>query len=105
MWVKCGTEDAALLLGSDGPKAECDDEEEENALWMSVIAAASALGTSPESLKTQTRSSLESLLIQANLRARMPMKRNVAKDYIRYRQIMRSIEDRTIKEGGTEENG
>lgn len=63
MWVKCGSEDAARLLADDGPDAKVKDESEENALWMSLIAAASALGTSPSSLKTQTQSTLNSLLV------------------------------------------
>lgn len=65
-----------------------------NTLWMTVIASSGALGLSPDDLKTCTTSELVASLMQANLRARIPMKQSVAKDYIAYRQIMRKIEER-----------
>lgn len=94
MWVKFGSEDAADLLKDDGPKCSLDDDELEDSLWMQIIAAAGACGTPIESLRTRTRSELIGTLVQANLRARIPMKQSVAKDYMAYRRILRQIEDR-----------
>lgn len=84
--------------GIEESNEEVNEEEVMRRLWMTVIASAGALGIVPEQLKTTTQSELVALLIHANLMAGIPMKQSVAKDYIQYKQLLRSIEDRCNKE-------
>lgn len=93
-WVKYGDETIEESPDKDKIQSSIDDEQQMNALWMTVIASSGALGLSPDDLKTCTTSELIGSLMQANLHARIPMKQSVAKDYIAYRQIMRKIEER-----------
>lgn len=99
MWVKSGvngddaeTEKAAM---SDSVK----DDAVMDKLYASVIAAAGALGVTPDKLRTSTPTELSSLLVQANLHARIPMKTSVAKDYIAYQMTVRKIEARGTGNG------
>lgn len=93
-WVKYGGDVAEENPDIDRIRSSLDNDERMNALWMTVIAAAGALGLSPEDLKTCTASELTGALVQANMLAGLPMKQSVAEDYIAYRRIMRKIEDR-----------
>ena len=93
-WVKYGDQSLEDNIDKDKIQNSIDDEQQMNAMWMTVIASSGALGLSPNDLKTFTKSELIGSLIQANLHARIPMKQSVAKDYIAYRQIMRKIEER-----------
>jgi hypothetical protein len=77
-----------------------DDDELLDKLWMNVIACAGALSVVPKDLMTVTQSELVALLVHANLHARMPMKKSVAKLYIAYKKLLREIEDRGKKENG-----
>ena len=93
-WVKYGDQSLEDNIDKDKIQTSIDDEQQMNAMWMTVIASSGALGLSPNDLKTFTQSELIGSLMQANLHARIPMKQSVAKDYIAYRQIMRKIEER-----------
>lgn len=97
LWVKAGQDIGEVGEVKLGDSAT--DDEVMDKLWMTVIAAAGALGVVPDDLKTSTQSELVALLVQANLHARIPMKQSVAKDYIAYRQVMKQIEDRGKKNG------
>lgn len=89
MWVRYGTEDTE-------PKQDGTESEEAlDWLWQTVIVASGSLNLTPQQLRTQTQSTITGMLIQANLRARIPMKNSVAKDYIAYRQLLKQIEDRS----------
>ena len=99
MWVKYGTEEIEIE-NQERINDSLQNEETMNTLWYNLIAAAGAIGVTPDMLKTQTQSELISTLIQANLHARIPMKTSVAKDYISYRQLIREIEDRCNTERG-----
>lgn len=99
LWIKCGSEEIAAEI-DESVKTSLADEERRNALWLSIIAASSATGISPSDLETKTRSELDGMLMYANLLAHIPMKANVASDYIAYRQLIRGIEDRGAKENG-----
>lgn len=66
---------------------------------MNVIACAGALSVAPKDLMTNTQSELVSLLIQANLHARIPMRQSMAKKYIAYKQLIRQIEERGATNG------
>lgn len=106
LYVKNGYR--AVSDGDDAGKAFCSTVEDESVLsrmWMNVIACAGALSVTPESLRTSTNSQLVSLLVQANLHARIPMKQSVARDYIAYRLHCKAIEDRCNKEKEQAENG
>jgi hypothetical protein len=83
----------------DEKKEKITDDEIMNKLWMTVISAAGALGVIPSDLKTVTQSELINTLIQANIHARIPMKRSVAKEYIAYKQLLKQIEDRGSTNG------
>lgn len=99
LWIKCGSEDVNAEIDCT-IKTSLDDEERRDALWMTLIAAASATGISTQDLETKTRSELDGMLMYANLLAHIPMKSNVASDYIAYRQLLHTIEDRGAKENG-----
>lgn len=98
-WVKYGDGSFEENPDKDKIHSSIDDEQQMDALWMTVIVSAGALSMSPDDLKTMTNSELIGSLIQSNLHARIPMKQSVAKDYIAYRQVMRQIEDRGTNNG------
>lgn len=98
-WVKYGDGDIDDNPGKDEIRSSMDDEQQMDMLWMTVIAAAGALGMTPDQLKTCTQSELVASLIQSNLHARIPMKQSVAKNYIAYRQLLKQIEDRKPENG------
>lgn len=93
MWVKYGANEVKAEYDAR-VKSTIDSEEAMDALWYTIIAAAGALGVSPDDLKTCTHSELVATLVEANLYARNPMKMSIAKDYIAYRQLMKKIEER-----------
>ena len=97
MWVKYGNENTDIE-NKKRVQSSLDSEESMNNLWGNVIVAAGALGISPNDLKTVTQSELLNTLIQANLHARIPMKKSVAQDYIAYTQLLKKIESRGIKD-------
>lgn len=101
MWVKYGANEVKAERDAM-VKTTMDNEEAMNALWYTVIAAAGALGISPDDLRTCTHSELLATLVEANLYARHPMKMSVAKDYIAYRQLLRKIEERGKDNGKRE---
>lgn len=82
------------FIDDDAVKNATEDEDFINSLWYQIIACAGASGIKPEDLMTQTQSNLVSLLVQANLHAKIPMKQSVAKEYIKYRQLIKEIEER-----------
>lgn len=101
VWVKYGE---AGRWESDSPDAErirtsIDNEADMEALWTNVIAAAGALGVVPDELRTSTQSALVAMLVQANLMAHNKMTVSIASDYIKYRQLMRTIEERGTTNG------
>lgn len=100
LYVKNGDESAA---GKQEMHTSMDDDQQLDILWRDLILAAGALHISPDELKTCTHSALIDALMQASMFAHVPMKKSVAQDYIAYRKILRSIEER----GKTEvsENG
>ena len=98
MWAKYGDED----VEADMKKCIKDSIENEHYMemvWYNLIAAAGAVGVSPNDLKTQTHSELVATLVQANLHARIPMKQSIAEDYIAYRQLIKRIEERGVSNG------
>lgn len=98
MWAKYGANEVRAEY-DEAIKTTIDSEETMDALWYTVIAAAGALGVSPDDLKTCTHSELVASLVEANLYARNPMKMSIAKDYIAYRQLMKKIEERGREDG------
>ena len=92
-YVKFGYEDPEI-------KEEDVDENLCNQLWEIVCMTAGMMNVTPESLRTQTQSSLVKCLENSSLKAHLPMKRSVAEDYIKYRQLLRKIEDRGGKDNG-----
>lgn len=91
IWVKSG-ENAE----DESPRAAIDSTLEEDSamdqLYSAVIAASGALSMRPEDLRTVTVDTLTSLLIAANLHAKIPVKTSVAKDYIAYKLCLKEIE-------------
>lgn len=91
LWVKSG-ENAV----DETPRAVIDssieDDESMNRLYSAMIAASGALSIRPDDLKTITVDTLTSLLIAANLRAKIPVKVSIAKDYIAYKFCLKEIE-------------
>lgn len=97
IWVKYGNE-GTDIENQKRVQSSLDSEESLNWLWGNVIVAAGALGLSPNDLRTVTQSELLNTMIQANLHARVPMKKSVAQDYIAYTQLLKKIESRGNKE-------
>lgn len=92
-----------VKFGYEDPEIKDDDDVDENtcdALWETLCMTAGMMNVSPESLRTQTQSTLVSCLVKSSLKAHIPMKRSVAQDYIKYRQLMKKIEDRGGKKNG-----
>lgn len=100
MWVKCGErlqDDEARTVQPDD---SVSNEERFNELARTLIAAASAVGVTPDDLRTQTQTQLVALLIESRKCARLPIKMSVAKDYIAYQMLVRKIEARGTTDGG-----
>ena len=107
-WMKTvdATEDElwrALLyvkFGYEEPEVKDEDADENlcDRLWEIVCMTAGMMNVTPESLRTQTQSTLVKCLEKSSIKAHLPMKRSVAEDYIKYRQLLRKIEER----GGTD---
>ena len=86
---------------------EGEDEEDDtiDELWNIILEVSGMTGISPNELKTQTLSSLNSLLKRANARAGYDMTSNCgdkAKYYIAYKRLLKSIEDERL---GNTQNG
>lgn len=95
LWVKFANEDYSTLQ-TDKIEIEhsLKDEKTLEILWTTVISSAGVLGITPKELMTYTQSQIMGMLIQSNLKAGIPMKQSVARDYIAYQQTLREIENR-----------
>lgn len=91
-----------VKFGYEEPEVKNEDTDENlcDKLWDIVCMTAGMMNVSPESLRTQTQSTLVKCLENSSLKAHLPMKRSVAEDYIKYRQLLRKIEDRGGKDNG-----
>ena len=98
LWVKFGGEEYENQIKLE-IQSTLDDEKNLEGLWLNVISCAGAMGLDPQNLMTRTNSQLMGMLIQSNLKAGIPMKQSVAKDYIAYQQTLREIESRKKKRG------
>lgn len=98
-WVKWGNGDMDENPNKEKILSSIDDQEQMDMLWMTVIASAGSLGLTPDDLKTTTKSEMVHLMVQANLLAHIPMKQSVARDYIAYRQLLKTIEERGESNG------
>lgn len=76
-----------------------DDKDYMDYLYSNLILCAGQIGVKPEELYTQTHSSLYSLIVSANLHAKSSFKKSVASLYIKYKRIIRTIEDRGAVNG------
>lgn len=92
LWVKSGEH-----ADDESPRRALDSTIEEDEtmdrLYSAVIAASGALSMRPEDLRTVTTDTLTSLLIAANLHAKIPVRTSVAKDYIAYKLCLKDIEN------------
>lgn len=105
LWVKFANEDYEPIK-TDKVEIETSlkDEKTLEMLWTSVISSAGSLGIDPKQLMTLTQSQLTGMLFLSNLKAGIPMKQPVAKDYIAYQQTLREIEDREQQKEGEKIN-
>ena len=101
LWVKFSNEDFNPME-TDYIEIEnsLKDEARLELLWATVISSAGSLGIEPKQLLTLTQSQLTGILILSNMKAGIPMKQSVAKDYISYQQTLREIEDRQKQKEG-----
>lgn len=99
LWVKSGETPVDAETAPAVVESSIEDDEAHDKLWASIIAAAGALSMRPEDLRTATRDTLTSLLVAANLHAKIPVKTSVAKDYIAYKRLLREIEERGTGNG------
>lgn len=94
-YVKYGYENPDSEITGKEP----DDDEMLDSLWALVCSASGMLNLPPEELKTQTRSTLTTLMIKASVKAGCPLKCSVANKYIAYKRLLKEIEDRGKNNG------
>ena len=92
LWVKSGENVADDTPAAAVPDSTVDEDATMDRLYTAVIAAAGALSMRPQDLRTVTVDTLTSLLISANLHAKIPMNTSIAKDYIAYKLCLKEIE-------------
>lgn len=92
LWVKSGENVADDETPRAAVESSIEEDETIDRLWSAVIAASGALSMRPEDLRTVTVDTLTSLLISANLHAKIPVKTSIAKDYIAYKICLKEIE-------------
>ena len=97
LWVKFGDEQYRDMEEEIRIQTSLDDEKTMETLWLNLIACSGSMGIDPKSLVTCTHSQLMGMLVQSNLRAGIPMKQSIAKDYIAYQQTLKKIESRGKK--------
>lgn len=100
LYVRHGDEDGSEQPKGDALDRNALDDEAVERVYRMMIAAAGALGVAPAALRCETPTTLVSLLVEANVHARIPMKTSVARDYMAYQRIVHEIEARGRK-GGT----
>ena len=99
IWVKFGDNELQKTEQEDYINNTLKDEKKLDLMWATVIATSGATGITPKDLKTLTQSEIVSILIQSNLHAKIPMKNSIAEDYISYTQLLKKIEERSLKDG------
>lgn len=94
LWVK-RAESVAEPPGEEKPQT---GDETLDRLAMIVIAAAGAVGCTPDGLKTETPTRLVALIKAAQRQGPCPIRTSVAKDYIAYQMLVKAIEKRGRKD-------